>query len=104
MERKNTSHNLSLSSFKEVFLMGDSLFSEKWPLLSSYDRRRFLKQATAFGVSSTAFAAFLEACGSGGASSTTTANTANLAGPIDLQALTTSAKKEGKLEAIGIPP
>ncbi len=65
--------------------MSDSLFSEKWPLLSPYDRRRFLKQATAFGVSSTAFAAFLEACGSSGSSTTTGAGTANLAGPIDLQ-------------------
>jgi len=104
MERNNTSHIFVFVQVQGGIPMGDSLFSEKWPLLSSYDRRRFLKQATAFGVSSTAFAAFLEACGSSGGSSTTTASNANLAGPIDLQTLTTNAKKEGKLEAIGIPP
>lgn len=66
-------------------------------------RRRFLEQAGAFGVSSLALASFLEACGSS-TTSTTTGSSVNMAGPIDMQTLITNAKKEGKLEAIGIPP
>ncbi len=68
-------------------------------------RRRFLQQASAFGVSSLALASFLEACGSTSSSSTTTGSSSvNMAGPIDMQTLVTNAKKEGKLQAIGIPP
>ena len=68
-------------------------------------RRRFLQQAGTFGVSSLALASFLEACGS--TSSTTTtggSSNVNMAGPVDMQTLITNAKKEGKLEAVGIPP
>ncbi len=66
-------------------------------------RRRFLEQASMLGVSSLALASFLEACG-GSTTSTTTGSSVNMAGPIDMQTLITNAKKEGKLEAIGIPP
>ncbi len=67
-------------------------------------RRRFLEQAGALGVSSLALASFLEACGGTSSTSTTTGSGVNMAGPIDMQTLITNAKKEGKLEAIGIPP
>lgn len=68
-------------------------------------RRRFLEQAAALGVSSVALASFLEACGSSTTSTTTTTGSSvNMAGPIDMQTLITNAKKEGKLQAIGIPP
>ena len=72
-------------------------------LLAPHNRRDFLKRAGALGLSATAFSTFLEACGS---STTTTGATSNvnMAGPIDMQTLITNAKKEGKLEAIGIPP
>ncbi|HZR42643.1 MAG TPA: extracellular solute-binding protein [Ktedonobacteraceae bacterium] len=66
-------------------------------------RRRFLKQAAGFGVSTAALSVFLEACG-GSTTTTTSTSTVNMAGPIDLQTLTTNAKKEGQLQAIGIPP
>jgi putative spermidine/putrescine transport system substrate-binding protein len=71
--------------------------------LSPHNRRDFLKRAGAVGLSGTALAAFLEACGSssGGASTTPSVN---MTGPIDLQTLTTHAKQEGQLQAIGIPP
>jgi putative spermidine/putrescine transport system substrate-binding protein len=69
------------------------------------NRRSFLKQAGALGLSGAAFAAFLDACGGGsGSSSTGSAPAANMAGPIDMQTLMTNAKKEGQLQAIGIPP
>lgn len=70
------------------------------------NRRKFLQQASALGVSSVALTAFLEACGSSTptAATTTGSSTPNLAGPIDMPTLIASAKKEGKLEAIGIPP
>ncbi len=67
------------------------------------DRRVFLKQAGALGLSSIAFSAFLDACGAG-SSSTSTGSNVNMAGPIDINTLITNAKKEGKLQAIGIPP
>ncbi len=70
-----------------------------------HDRRTFLKQAGALGVSASALSAFLAACGGSSTSSTTSSSSStNLAGPIDMQTLITNAKKEGKLEAIGIPP
>lgn len=69
------------------------------------NRRSFLKQAGALGLSGAAFAAFLDACGGGsGSSSTGSAPAANMTGPIDMQTLMTNAKKEGQLQAIGIPP
>lgn len=75
------------------------------PFHARPNRRSFLKYSGALGISSAALTAFLEACGSTATTSTTTtASTVNLAGPIDLQTLITNAKKEGKLEAIGIPP
>ncbi len=67
-------------------------------------RRRFLEQAGALGVSSLALASFLEACGSSSTTTTTTGSSVNMAGPIDMQTLITNAKKEGKLQAVGIPP
>ena len=67
-------------------------------------RRRFLEQAGTFGVSSLALASFLEACSSSSPTSTTTGSTVNMAGPIDMQTLITNAKKEGKLQGIGISP
>src|SRR5947209_251917 len=73
-------------------------------VFSQHNRRDFLKRAGALSLSSTALAAFLDACGSsstGGGSST---STVNMKGPIDLQTLMTNAKKEGQLQAIGIPP
>jgi len=67
-----------------------------------HDRRTFFKQAAALGLSASAFSAFLAACGGG--STAPAAPQANMAGPIDMQTLVANAKKEGKLEAIGIPP
>jgi putative spermidine/putrescine transport system substrate-binding protein len=71
-------------------------------VFSSQSRRSFLKRAGALGLSGTALAAFLEACGS--STGGTSTPTVNMAGPIDLPTLMTNAKKEGKLQAIGIPP
>jgi putative spermidine/putrescine transport system substrate-binding protein len=82
------------------------LFRAMSPLQMRQNRRRFMKQASALGVSSFALISLLEACGgqtTTTGSTTSTTNTANLTGPIDLQTLTTNAKKEGKLEAIGFP-
>jgi putative spermidine/putrescine transport system substrate-binding protein len=75
-------------------------------LLNPHNRREFIKRAGALGLSASALTAFLEACGistTSGTSSSATA-TVNMAGPIDLQTLTTHAKAEGSLQAIGIPP
>jgi putative spermidine/putrescine transport system substrate-binding protein len=56
-------------------------------------------------MSGAALTAFLEACGSSGSTgSASTPTTANMAGPIDLNTLVANAKKEGQLQAIGIPP
>lgn len=68
-----------------------------------YDRRLFFKQAGALGLSAASLSAFLAACGST-TSTTTTASSVDLAGPIAIGTLLEKAKKEGKLEAIGIPP
>src|SRR5690348_2747827 len=87
-----------------IFMNRQELFGNS-PFHSRPNRRSFLKYTGALGASSVALAAFLEACGgTTTTSTTTTASTPNLAGPIDLQTLITNAKKEGKLEAIGIPP
>ncbi|GHO62472.1 iron ABC transporter substrate-binding protein [Ktedonobacter sp. SOSP1-52] len=66
-----------------------------------YARRLFFKQAGALGLSAASLSAFLAACGS---ATTTTASSVDLAGPIAIETLLEKAKKEGKLEAIGIPP
>ena len=71
--------------------------------LAPHSRRDFLKRAGALGLSASALTAFLEACGSSSTSGGSTSNI-NMAGPIDMQTLITNAKKEGKLQAIGIPP
>src|SRR6202022_4200674 len=71
-------------------------------LLAPHNRRDFMKRAAALGLSGTALTAFLEACGS--TSTTGTTPNINMAGPIDMQTLITNAKKEGQLQAIGIPP
>lgn len=68
-------------------------------ILAPHSRRNFLKRAGAMGLSATALGALLEACGG------TTPTTATLpVGPIDMQTLVANAKKEGKIQAIGIPP
>ncbi|HTD20549.1 MAG TPA: extracellular solute-binding protein [Ktedonobacteraceae bacterium] len=72
-------------------------------LFVPHNRRDFIKRAGALGLSASALAAFLEACGSTNTVTGTTP-TVNMAGPIDTQTLITHAKQEGKLEAIGIPP
>ena len=41
---------------------------------------------------------------SDGRSITSSSSNINMAGPIDIQTLMTNAKKEGQLQAIGIPP
>jgi putative spermidine/putrescine transport system substrate-binding protein len=71
-------------------------------LLFPHNRRDFIKRAGALGLSASALTAFLEACGS--STTTTTGSGTNMAGPIDMQTLITNAKKEGQLQAIGIPP
>ena len=74
-------------------------------VFSPHRRRDFLKRAGAAGLSATALTAFLEACGNtGGGSGSTPTASVNMAGPIDMQTLITNAKKEGQLQAIGIPP
>lgn len=74
-------------------------------LLAPHNRRDFIKRAGALGLSASALTAFLEACGSSSTGSGSTPSSGpNMAGPIDLQTLTTNAQKEGQLQAIGIPP
>src|SRR6266852_7338272 len=73
-------------------------------LLSPHNRRDFIKRAGALGLSASALTAFLEACGSSTSSGTSSTPTVNMAGPIDMQTLITNAKKEGQIQAIGIPP
>src|SRR6266849_5086701 len=50
-------------------------------LLSPHNRRDFIKRAGALGLSASALAAFLEACGSS-STTTTTGSGTNMAGPI----------------------
>ncbi len=71
-------------------------------VFAPHNRREFIKRAAALGLSASALSAFLEACGS--STSTGSTSTVNMAGPIDMQTLITNAKKEGSLQAIGIPP
>jgi putative spermidine/putrescine transport system substrate-binding protein len=71
-------------------------------IFTPHSRRSFLKRAGALGLSGTALTAFLEACG--GTTTTGSTPAAIQLGPIDIQTLTTNAKKEGQLQAIGIPP
>ncbi len=74
-------------------------------LRSKHNRRDFIKRAGALGLSASALTAFLEACGSSTSTgSSTSSSRPNMAGPIDIQTLITNAKKEGGLQAIGIPP
>ncbi len=74
-------------------------------LRSKHNRRDFIKRAGALGLSASALTAFLEACGSSTSTGSSTSSSGpNMAGPIDIQTLTTNAKKEGGLQAIGIPP
>ncbi len=74
-------------------------------LLSKHNRRDFIKRAGALGLSASALTAFLEACGSSTSTGSSTSSSGpNMAGPIDIRTLITHAKKEGGLQAIGIPP
>src|SRR5579859_6383700 len=96
---------LSLHSIQhmEVLLM-DSREQELFDkLLSPHNRRDFIKRAGALGLSASALTAFLEACGSSSTGSSTSSSRPNMAGPIDIQTLITHAKKEGELQALGIP-
>jgi putative spermidine/putrescine transport system substrate-binding protein len=72
-------------------------------IFNPQNRREFIKRAGALGFSGAAFAAFLDACGSS-ATSTGASTAVNMAGPIDMQTLISNAKKEGGLQAVGIPP
>lgn len=72
--------------------------------LSPHNRREFLKRAGALGLSGSALAAFLDACGGGSSGSSTPTTNINMAGPIDMNTLMSHAKSEGQLQAIGIPP
>ena len=71
-------------------------------ILTPHNRRSFLKRAGALGLSGAALTAFLEACGSSTTTGTTSAPIP--VGPIDMATLTSHAKTEGQLQAIGIPP
>lgn len=73
-------------------------------LFASQSRRDFIKRAGALGVSTAALTAFLEACGSSSTTTGSTTSSVNMAGPIPMQTLITNARKEGQLQAIGIPP
>ncbi|WP_376796451.1 extracellular solute-binding protein [Thermogemmatispora sp.] len=77
------------------------LFSDLWGRQS---RRRFLRRAGTAGLSASALAALLEACGSASSGSGATTAGLNLAGPIKMETLIANAKKEGQLQAVGIPP
>lgn len=68
--------------------------------LSPHKRREFLKLAGTLGLSASALSTVLAACGS---SQPTTVIT-NMAGPIAISTLLANAKKEGNLQAVGIPP
>ncbi|GCE29722.1 iron ABC transporter substrate-binding protein [Dictyobacter alpinus] len=70
-------------------------------IFSPHSRRRFLQQAGALGVSSVGLAALLEGCGGDTTNST---GSISQVGPIDMQTLISNAKKEGKLQGIGISP
>lgn len=71
---------------------------------NQHNRRAFLKQAGVLGISSTALSAFLAACGQSTTTTTGSSTSINMAGPIDMKTLVANAKKEGKLEAVGVPP
>src|SRR5947199_8727025 len=73
-------------------------------LLTPHNRRDFIKRAGALGLSATTLSAFLEACGSSTTTTTGSGSTTIPVGPIDMNTLISNAKKEGKLQAIGIPP
>jgi putative spermidine/putrescine transport system substrate-binding protein len=90
----------------EVILMSSQEQELFQSLFSPHNRREFMKRAGAFGLSASALAAFLEACGSSTASgsSSGTTSAASMSGPLDMQTLVSKAKAEGTLQAIGIPP
>lgn len=73
-------------------------------VFGSHSRREFMKRAGALGLSGAALSAFLEACGSSSNTGSSTTANVNMTGPIAMSMLTSSAKKEGQLQAIGIPP
>jgi putative spermidine/putrescine transport system substrate-binding protein len=73
-------------------------------VFGSHSRREFMKRAGALGLSGSALSAFLEACGSSSNTGSSTTANVNMTGPIAMSTLTSNAKKEGQLQAIGIPP
>jgi putative spermidine/putrescine transport system substrate-binding protein len=88
---------------EDASLSNQDLFHKALTNRVPLHRRDFLKHAGALGLSTAALTTFLEACG-GSAPTATSASAPNLTGPIDIQTLITNAKKEGKLQAVGIPP
>jgi putative spermidine/putrescine transport system substrate-binding protein len=88
---------------EEILFMSHQEQDTFHTLFAPHNRRDFIKRAGALGLSAGALSAFLEACGSSGTSASNTAGI-NMAGPIDMQTLISKAKKEGQLQAIGIPP
>src|SRR5579883_194248 len=87
----------------EVFGMSNEEFELFQKLFAPQSRRDFLRRAGALGLSGAALSAFLEACGNS-SSTSGSGSSVNMAGPIDMKTLITNAKKEGQLQAIGIPP
>ncbi|WP_052889554.1 extracellular solute-binding protein [Thermogemmatispora carboxidivorans] len=73
-------------------------------LFGQQSRRHFLRRAGLAGLSASALAAMLEACGSSSTGSSATTADFNMAGPIKMDTLIANAKKEGQLQAVGIPP
>ncbi|MBX5452224.1 twin-arginine translocation signal domain-containing protein [Thermogemmatispora sp.] len=83
-------------------------YSRQQPLftdiLGQQSRRHFLRRAGIAGLSASALATMLEACGGSNPSTSTTTTGIDMAGPIKLETLIANAKKEGQLQAVGIPP
>ncbi len=73
-------------------------------VFAPHNRREFLKRAGALGVSASALAAFLAACGNNTPTANSSTSNIDMSGPIAVSTLISKAKSEGKLQAIGIPP
>lgn len=73
-------------------------------LFGTHNRRDFLKRAGALGLSGTALTAFLDACGTAATTGGGTTASVDLSKAIDMKTLVANAKKEGTLQAVGIPP
>jgi putative spermidine/putrescine transport system substrate-binding protein len=87
---------VSDQELNEQDLLGD--------ITGRHSRRKFMTRAGVLGLSTatlsaTSLSAALSGCGTASSSASV-----NLSGPIALQTLITQAKKEGGLQAVGIPP